>query len=165
MSLSSLRLLDGGMGRELARIGAPFRQPEWSALALIEAPQFVLQAHQAFIRAGARIITSNSYAVVPFHIGEQRFAEHGLALAERAGRLARQAAEAGGTAPAMLNAANEVAVAAFLEDQIGFLAMSDLNEYVMNQGTFIANPTLEDYIESDKISRALAHEWVSKNRK
>lgn len=38
----TLRLLDGGMGRELQRTGAPFRQPEWSALALIEAPEFVL---------------------------------------------------------------------------------------------------------------------------
>ncbi len=38
MSHASLRLLDGGMGRELQRSGAPFRQPEWSALALIEAP-------------------------------------------------------------------------------------------------------------------------------
>ncbi|VVP67490.1 Bifunctional homocysteine S-methyltransferase/5,10-methylenetetrahydrofolate reductase [Pseudomonas fluorescens] len=92
MSATSLRLLDGGMGRELQRIGAPFRQPEWSALALIEAPQFVQQAHQAFIDAGARIITTNSYAVVPFHIGEERFAAQGRTLAERAGRLARQAA-------------------------------------------------------------------------
>jgi len=98
MSRPSLRLLDGGMGRELQRIGAPFRQPEWSALALIEAPQYVLRAHQAFIDAGARVITSNSYAVVPFHIGEARFAEHGLALAERAGRLAQQAATASGEA-------------------------------------------------------------------
>jgi 1-deoxy-D-xylulose-5-phosphate reductoisomerase len=64
-----------------------------------------------------------------------------------------------------LNAANEVAVAAFLEDEIGFLAMSDLNEYCMNQGTFIANPSLEDYIESDKLSRILAQEWVGKQRK
>ena len=92
MSQASLRLLDGGMGRELQRIGAPFRQPEWSALALIEAPEFVLQAHQAFIEAGARIITTNSYAVVPFHIGDERFAKDGRALAERAGNLARQAA-------------------------------------------------------------------------
>lgn len=92
MSQASLRLLDGGMGRELQRIGAPFRQPEWSALALIEAPEFVLQAHRAFIAAGARIVTTNSYAVVPFHIGEERFAEQGRTLAERAGRLARQAA-------------------------------------------------------------------------
>lgn len=92
MSQSSLRLLDGGMGRELKRIGAPFRQPEWSALALIEAPEFVLRAHRAFVDAGARIITTNSYAVVPFHIGEERFAAQGRVLAERAGRLARQAA-------------------------------------------------------------------------
>jgi homocysteine S-methyltransferase len=92
MSDFCLRLLDGGMGRELQRIGAPFRQPEWSALALIEAPQFVLQAHRAFIDAGARIITTNSYAVVPFHIGDERFAEQGRSLAERAGHLARQAA-------------------------------------------------------------------------
>ncbi|WP_030131270.1 homocysteine S-methyltransferase family protein [Pseudomonas sp. QTF5] len=92
MSQASLRLLDGGMGRELKRIGAPFRQPEWSALALIEAPEFVLQAHRAFVDAGARIITTNSYAVVPFHIGEERFAAKGRVLAERAGQLARQAA-------------------------------------------------------------------------
>lgn len=92
MSQASLRLLDGGMGRELQRIGAPFRQPEWSALALIEAPEFVLQAHQAFIVAGARIITTNSYAVVPFHIGDERFARDGRSLAERAANLARQAA-------------------------------------------------------------------------
>jgi len=92
MSHACLRLLDGGMGRELKRIGAPFRQPEWSALALIEAPEFVLQAHKAFVDAGARIITTNSYAVVPFHIGEERFNATGRALAERAGQLARQAA-------------------------------------------------------------------------
>lgn len=92
MTRANVRVLDGGMGRELKRIGAPFRQPEWSALALIEAPEYVLQAHQAFVKAGARIITTNSYAVVPFHIGDERFAEQGRALAERAGRLARQAA-------------------------------------------------------------------------
>ena len=56
-------LLDGGMGRELARSGAPFRQPEWSALALIEAPGHVKRVHDAFIKAGADVITTNSYAV------------------------------------------------------------------------------------------------------
>ncbi|MFJ3483099.1 homocysteine S-methyltransferase family protein [Pseudomonas sp. NPDC090202] len=90
--MTALRLLDGGMGRELQRIGAPFRQPEWSALALIESPEYVLQAHRAFIDAGARVVTSNSYALVPFHLGEERFAAHGQVLAERAGRLAREAA-------------------------------------------------------------------------
>ncbi|GGC80951.1 homocysteine S-methyltransferase family protein [Vreelandella lutescens] len=84
-----LTLLDGGLGRELKRLGAPFRQPEWSALALMEAPECVTQAHQAFIQAGAEVITTNAYSVVPFHIGEESFAERGLALATLAGKLAR----------------------------------------------------------------------------
>lgn len=87
-------ILDGGMGRELQRSGAPFRQPEWSALALTEAPDAVVNVHKAFIAAGAQLITSNSYAVVPFHIGEERFAREGQHLADTAGRLARQAAAA-----------------------------------------------------------------------
>ncbi len=70
----TLRILDGGMGRELLRIGAPFQQPEWSALALIEAPEFVRRAHDSFVQAGADIITTNYYALVPFHIVSQRFA-------------------------------------------------------------------------------------------
>jgi len=86
-------ILDGGMGRELKRRGAPFRQPEWSALALMEAPETVERAHAAFIAAGAAVIITNSYAVVPFHIGEDRFAADGLALADLAGRLARAAAD------------------------------------------------------------------------
>ncbi|KTT11747.1 homocysteine methyltransferase [Pseudomonas oryzihabitans] len=96
MANMNLVLLDGGMGRELQRRGAPFRQPEWSALALSEAPEQVEAVHRAYIEAGAQVITSNSYAVVPFHIGEQRFAAEGEALAARAGQLARQAVTASG---------------------------------------------------------------------
>jgi homocysteine S-methyltransferase len=88
-----ITILDGGTGRELRRMGAPFRQPEWSALALLEAPEFVTRVHQAFIAAGADVITTNSYAVVPFHIGAERFGRDGLRLAELAGRLARAAAD------------------------------------------------------------------------
>jgi S-methylmethionine-dependent homocysteine/selenocysteine methylase len=87
--MSAITLLDGGMGRELQRIGAPFRQPEWSALALIEAPQFVTRAHEAYVAAGADVITTNTYAVVPFHIGAERFRSEGRGLADLAGRLAR----------------------------------------------------------------------------
>lgn len=68
-----MKILDGGFGRELARRGAPFRQPEWSALALTEAPEIVKEVHLDFIRAGAEVITTNNYAVVPFHIGQDRF--------------------------------------------------------------------------------------------
>ena len=84
------------MGRQLSRMGAPFRLPEWSALALIEAPQFVSAAHEAFIAAGAQVITTNSYAVVPARIGDARFAAEGLRLADLSGRLARAAADRAG---------------------------------------------------------------------
>jgi S-methylmethionine-dependent homocysteine/selenocysteine methylase len=89
----TVTILDGGMGRELERSGAPFRQPEWSALALIESPAHVGQAHAAFARSGADVITTNSYAVVPFHIGEERFASDGLRLVRLAGEIARKTAD------------------------------------------------------------------------
>lgn len=47
--------------------------------------------HENFIQSGAEIITTNSYAVVPFHIGDQRFIADGKMLADLAGRLAKQA--------------------------------------------------------------------------
>lgn len=93
MDTKDLWVLDGGMGRELARRGAPFRQPEWSALALMEAPETVREVHQTYVASGARVITTNSYALVPFHIGDERFAEDGERLAALAGQLARDVAD------------------------------------------------------------------------
>jgi len=92
--MSDVLVIDGGMGKELRRIGAPFRQPEWSALALIEAPNFVLEAHRNFIEAGAQLIITNNYAVVPFHLGDHLIEARGAELAALAGRLAREAADA-----------------------------------------------------------------------
>lgn len=91
--MTSVTILDGGMGKELLRIGAPFAQPEWSALALLEEPTWVLAAHNNFIDAGAEIIITNTYAVVPPHIGAERFAARGAELAELAASIARQAAD------------------------------------------------------------------------
>lgn len=88
-----ITIMDGGMGRELERIGAPFRRPEWSALALMEAPEYVSQAHDSYINAGAEIIITNSYAVVPFHIGQDRFDKDGRHLINLSGKLARQCAD------------------------------------------------------------------------
>jgi S-methylmethionine-dependent homocysteine/selenocysteine methylase len=87
-------ILDGGLGRQLAAMGAPFRQPEWSAAALIEGPHFVRAVHDAFIAAGADVISTNSYAVVPHHIGEEMFAERGDELLAIAAREARESAAA-----------------------------------------------------------------------
>ena len=65
----------------------------WSALALIEGPDYVARVHQGYVDAGADVITTNTYAVVPFHIGEDRFAREGARLAALAGSLARQVAD------------------------------------------------------------------------
>jgi len=88
-----ITILDGGMSRELMRLGARLVQPEWSALALMESPQIVRQVHAEFIEAGADAITTNSYALVPFHIGEDRFRSDGASLIALSGQLARQAAD------------------------------------------------------------------------
>ncbi len=87
----TVTILDGGMSRELMAKNAPFRQPEWSACALYEAPHLVQEVHEDFIAAGSEVITTNSYAVVPFHIGDKRFSADGKMLAELAGRLAKNA--------------------------------------------------------------------------
>ncbi len=79
--------------------------------------------------------------------------------------LAFEALSKGGNMACMLNAANEVAVEAFLKDQIGFLAMSDLVEDSMVKGTFLAQASLEDYIATDQLTRISAQNWVKTHNK
>lgn len=67
--------------------------------------------------------------------------------------LAKKAGEVGGIMPTVLNAANEVAVAAFLRDEIGFLEIAEYVEKVMGDYKNKLNPTLEDIIEVDKSVR------------
>ncbi len=74
--------------------------------------------------------------------------------------LAYEALYKAGNMPCIINAANEIAVEAFLKDEIGFLEMSDLIENCMNVISFVKNPTLEDYIETDKNTRAKALEMI-----
>jgi len=79
--------------------------------------------------------------------------------------FAFKALDQGGNMACILNAANEIAVDAFLKEQIGFLQMSDLLEQCMSHGTFLGQPTLEDYIETDLVTRKMAQNWVEKNNK
>jgi 1-deoxy-D-xylulose-5-phosphate reductoisomerase len=72
--------------------------------------------------------------------------------------LAFEALSRGGNSPCLLNAANEISVSLFLQDAIGFLDIARINEEVMNRVAFIAKPSLEDLIESDRQARALAQE-------
>tara|TARA_E500000331_G_scaffold358036_1_gene422357 strand:+ start:9102 stop:10259 length:1158 start_codon:yes stop_codon:yes gene_type:complete len=71
-------------------------------------------------------------------------------------QLAFNAMQKGGNLPCVLNAANEVAVAAFLQDKIGFLNMSDLIANCMEKITFVSKPTLADYIATNEETRILA---------
>ena len=75
-------------------------------------------------------------------------------------QLAYNAMEKSGNMPCILNAANEIAVAAFLKDKIGFLNMSDLIADCMEKITFVSNPTLEDYVATNKETRILANELL-----
>ena len=79
--------------------------------------------------------------------------------------LAFQALDQGGNMPCILNAANEVAVSSFLNDEIGFLEMSDLLADCMAKGTFLQYPSLEDYITTDKLTREMAQLWVKQQNK
>ena len=74
--------------------------------------------------------------------------------------LAYDAIKKGGNVPCVLNAANEIAVYAFLKNEIGFLNMSDLIGNCMEKITFVKNPTLEDLIETDKETRLLAKNLI-----
>lgn len=72
--------------------------------------------------------------------------------------LAFESLKQGGNMPCVLNAANEIAVQAFLEDKIGFLQMSDVIEATLKKVSFIKSPTYLQYVESDREARILALE-------
>ncbi|MBC6696694.1 1-deoxy-D-xylulose-5-phosphate reductoisomerase [Hymenobacter sp. BT190] len=74
--------------------------------------------------------------------------------------LAFEAMERGGNAPCVLNAANEVAVAAFLRDEVGFLEMSDVVAECLGRVSYLANPSLDDYVLTDKEARRVAQEYL-----
>lgn len=70
--------------------------------------------------------------------------------------LAYYSMKKGGNSPCVLNAANEVVVEAFLKEKITFLKMSDVIAGCIEKITFVANPALEDYIETNRLTRVLA---------
>ena len=78
-------------------------------------------------------------------------------------QLAYDALDAGGSAPCVLNAANEVAVAAFLNDEVGFLEMSDVLEHALGAVTHVAKPSLEDLFELDQAARDAARDRVTRS--
>ncbi|RVU02801.1 1-deoxy-D-xylulose-5-phosphate reductoisomerase [Mucilaginibacter limnophilus] len=76
--------------------------------------------------------------------------------------LVFEALNKGGNMPCIVNAANEIAVAAFLKGETGFLAMSEIIEVCMQQMPFISQPALDDYLNTDKQTRIFAQNLVTK---
>lgn len=74
--------------------------------------------------------------------------------------LAFDALAKGGNMPCVLNAANEVAVAGFLKDSVGFLEMSDIVERCLTKMDYVLNPSYEDYVNTDKETRVRALEMI-----
>lgn len=74
--------------------------------------------------------------------------------------FAYYAMEKGGNMPCILNAANEIVVAEFLKDKIGFLQMSNIIEEVMAKAHFVAKPTYDDYVATDEAVRALTSSFI-----
>ncbi|WP_203558427.1 1-deoxy-D-xylulose-5-phosphate reductoisomerase [Bacteroides sp. 519] len=75
--------------------------------------------------------------------------------------LAYEAMHQAGNMPCILNAANEVVVAAFLRDEISFLKMSEVIEETMQKVSYIKSPSYEDYVATDKMARIIAGEVMS----
>ena len=75
-------------------------------------------------------------------------------------RIAKRCAEAGGTACAVMNAANEVAVGAFLADAVGFNDIPALVETALSEVAQVSNPALADILEADRRARACVRERI-----
>lgn len=78
--------------------------------------------------------------------------------------LAYDALRQGGNCACALNAANEVAVAAFLAEEIGFTDITRILEYAIERADVVKSPTMDDYRQSDAQSRAIAREWVESKK-
>ena len=78
-------------------------------------------------------------------------------------RLARQVAEVGGTAPALLNAANEIAVQAFLDRRIAFPEIAEIIDAVLNLEPAVAVASLDSVLQADARARAHAEQWLQRN--
>jgi len=76
--------------------------------------------------------------------------------------LAFSALKTGGNMPCIINAANEVAVAGFLNHELGFLGMSEVIEQCMQHIAFVARPVLDDYLNTDKETRIFAQNLIKK---
>ncbi|CCV07587.1 Homocysteine S-methyltransferase [Mesorhizobium metallidurans STM 2683] len=96
--MKSVILTDGGMGQELVRRSKSEPTPLWSARVLIDEPDLVRDLHAEFIRAGARVITINTYSATPERLAREGAEDLFGSLQKRGIELARQARDDAGDA-------------------------------------------------------------------
>lgn len=96
MTTDAITVLDGGMGGEILRRIPHARFGLWSATALIEAPDLVVDLHREFIDAGADVITTNTYSTIPSYLDKKGMAHRFEELTALAGTLARRTADEAG---------------------------------------------------------------------
>ena len=94
--MTRITLLDGGMGQELVRRSAQPAHPMWSAHVMIDEPEIVQATHADYLRAGARVLTLNTYSTTPGRFARFAMAEQFAPMQRRAFELARAAIEATG---------------------------------------------------------------------
>jgi S-methylmethionine-dependent homocysteine/selenocysteine methylase len=94
--MTPIILTDGGMGQELLRRSGATPTPLWSAKVLMDEPDLVRELHADFIRAGARVITVNTYAATPERLAREGVGEMFLPLQQAGLDLAEQARDAVG---------------------------------------------------------------------
>ena len=99
---------------------------------------------------------------IDFDLCQQLTFEHPDTEKFRNLALAFEAIRQGGNMPCIINAANEIANAAFLHDEVSFLGMSDVIEQTMQHATFIQKPTFDDYMETDREARSIATARIKK---
>ena len=90
-----ITILDGGIGGEIQRRMPAAATGVWSAMALLEQPEMVVDIHRDYIAAGADLITTNTYSTIPSYLGKVGLESRCRELTALAGRLARQAADEG----------------------------------------------------------------------
>lgn len=100
--MSEIILTDGGMGQELLRRSTRPPTPLWSGRVLIDEPELVRELHVEFIRAGARVITINSYGATPERLEREGFGELFEPLQKLALDLAHEAREEAGEADVLI---------------------------------------------------------------
>ena len=92
-----LKVLDGGMGAELIARGIMPSNGLWSARALLDSPDAVMEVHSDYIKAGAEVITTNSYSTIPSYLAKAGMSERYEDLTDIAAKMARTAADSATT--------------------------------------------------------------------